>query len=161
MPTNFCRWTSPNLPLLAAGPVRLGTPGHVAKARAFAPGFGARDSRFLNIFIERLTSGSASVSFVFPNGPGLWREGGSRPKIASPGSAPGESGRIPKWPTGADCKSAGLCLRWFESSSYHHLPTNNFQQITPSISAVYACGVFQPLHFHALSCFSLPFLKDV
>src|SRR5205823_3188607 len=30
------------------------------------------------------------------------------------------SGRIPKWPTGADCKSAGLRLRWFESSSYHH-----------------------------------------
>src|SRR5258706_13128914 len=29
-------------------------------------------------------------------------------------------GRIPKWPTGADCKSAGLRLRWFESSSYHH-----------------------------------------
>src|SRR5262249_47804560 len=30
------------------------------------------------------------------------------------------AGRIPKWPTGADCKSAGLRLRWFESSSYHH-----------------------------------------
>ena len=30
-------------------------------------------------------------------------------------------GRIPKWPTGADCKSAGSRLRWFESSSYHHL----------------------------------------
>ena len=29
-------------------------------------------------------------------------------------------GRLPKWPTGADCKSAGLCLRWFESSTYHH-----------------------------------------
>src|SRR6266480_78721 len=33
------------------------------------------------------------------------------------------SGRIPKWPTGADCKSAGLRLRWFESSSYHHSKT--------------------------------------
>src|SRR6266480_4215970 len=33
------------------------------------------------------------------------------------------SGRIPKWPTGADCKSAGLRLRWFESSSYHHSRT--------------------------------------
>src|SRR5689334_12765780 len=33
---------------------------------------------------------------------------------------PCSAGRIPKWPTGADCKSAGLRLRWFESSSYHH-----------------------------------------
>jgi hypothetical protein len=32
-------------------------------------------------------------------------------------------GRIPKWPTGADCKSAGSRLRWFESSSYHHSKT--------------------------------------
>ena len=30
------------------------------------------------------------------------------------------SGRLPKWPTGADCKSAGLRLRWFESITYHH-----------------------------------------
>ena len=29
------------------------------------------------------------------------------------------NGRLPKWPTGADCKSAGLRLRWFE---IHHLP---------------------------------------
>ena len=35
--------------------------------------------------------------------------------------APKDSGQIPKWPTGADCKSAGLRLRWFESSSAHHL----------------------------------------
>ena len=28
-------------------------------------------------------------------------------------------GRLPKWPTGADCKSAGLRLRWFESITYH------------------------------------------
>jgi hypothetical protein len=32
-------------------------------------------------------------------------------------------GRLPKWPTGADCKSAGLRLRWFESSTYHHSQT--------------------------------------
>src|SRR5258706_8917229 len=37
---------------------------------------------------------------------------------SSRGDAAG--GRIPKWPTGADCKSAGLRLHWFESSSYHH-----------------------------------------
>jgi hypothetical protein len=29
-------------------------------------------------------------------------------------------GGLPKWPTGADCKSADLRLRWFESSTYHH-----------------------------------------
>src|SRR5579883_3452549 len=34
-------------------------------------------------------------------------------------------GRIPKWPTGADCKSAGLRLHWFESNSYHHFFTRN------------------------------------
>src|SRR5439155_21689877 len=34
---------------------------------------------------------------------------------------PNSPGRIPKWPTGADCKSAGLRLRWFESIFYHHL----------------------------------------
>jgi hypothetical protein len=32
----------------------------------------------------------------------------------------GLAGRLPKWPTGADCKSAGLRLRWFESITYHH-----------------------------------------
>ena len=30
-----------------------------------------------------------------------------------------ESGRIPEWPNGADCKSAGCYLRWFESISAH------------------------------------------
>src|SRR6266542_3735990 len=34
-------------------------------------------------------------------------------------------GRLPKWPTGADCKSAGLRLRWFESITYHHSETPN------------------------------------
>jgi hypothetical protein len=38
----------------------------------------------------------------------------------SPSSTAFTRGRIPKWPTGADCKSAGLRLHWFESSSYHH-----------------------------------------
>src|SRR5690606_7268754 len=32
----------------------------------------------------------------------------------------GKNGGIPKRPTGADCKSAGLRLRWFESTSLHH-----------------------------------------
>ena len=28
-------------------------------------------------------------------------------------------GWIPEWPNGADCKSAGFYLRWFESISTH------------------------------------------
>src|SRR6266849_370812 len=28
-------------------------------------------------------------------------------------------GEVPEWPKGADCKSAGLCLRRFESSPLH------------------------------------------
>ena len=28
-------------------------------------------------------------------------------------------GRIPEWPNGADCKSAGFYLRWFESIFSH------------------------------------------
>ena len=28
-------------------------------------------------------------------------------------------GGLPEWPKGADCKSAGLCLRWFESTTLH------------------------------------------
>ncbi len=27
---------------------------------------------------------------------------------------------MPEWLKGADCKSAGLRLRWFESNSAHH-----------------------------------------
>ena len=30
-----------------------------------------------------------------------------------------EFGRIPEWPNGADCKSAGFYLRWFESITSH------------------------------------------
>ena len=33
------------------------------------------------------------------------------------------TGRIPEWPNGADCKSAGLYLRWFESIFAHIIPT--------------------------------------
>ena len=31
------------------------------------------------------------------------------------------NGRVPKWPNGADCKSAGLRLPWFESKPYYHV----------------------------------------
>src|SRR5205814_1554108 len=43
------------------------------------------------------------------------------------------SGRIPKWPTGADCKSAGLRLRWFESSSYHHPQNQHFAPLLVNV----------------------------
>ena len=32
-----------------------------------------------------------------------------------------KEGQIPEWPNGADCKSAGLRLRWFESIFAHAL----------------------------------------
>src|SRR5512137_2709239 len=37
-------------------------------------------------------------------------------------------GRILKWPTRADCKSAGLRLRRFESFSYHHPHEPQYKQ---------------------------------
>ena len=30
-----------------------------------------------------------------------------------------DPGRLPKWTKGADCKSAGTSLRWFESNTVH------------------------------------------
>ena len=35
-----------------------------------------------------------------------------------------KNGRIPEWPNGADCKSAGLYLRWFESIFSHNFRRN-------------------------------------
>jgi hypothetical protein len=40
-------------------------------------------------------------------------------------------GEIPKWPTGADCKSAGVCLRRFESCSPHKNQNPNIQNPDP------------------------------
>jgi hypothetical protein len=42
---------------------------------------------------------------------------------APTGRTQARSGGIPKRPTGADCKSAGLRLRWFESTSLHQVST--------------------------------------
>ena len=47
---------------------------------------------------------------------------------ASPKALKAISGGIPKRPTGADCKSAGLRLRWFESTSLHQ-----FQEVQESL----------------------------
>ena len=33
--------------------------------------------------------------------------------------APEREGQLPEWPNGADCNSAGLRLRWFESIFAH------------------------------------------
>ena len=39
---------------------------------------------------------------------------------ASCGGRSTPSGEVPEWPKGADCKSAGVSLRRFESSPLHH-----------------------------------------
>jgi hypothetical protein len=57
-------------------------------------------------------------------------------------------GRILKWPTRADCKSAGLCLRRFESFSYHHV----FSPSKPrenSVSDQCSCGFCDQGQFQA------------
>ena len=40
----------------------------------------------------------------------------------------GYRGEVAEWLMAADCKSAGLHLRWFESSPLHHLSCRNAQQ---------------------------------
>src|SRR5664280_281649 len=57
------------------------------------------------------------------------------------------NGEIPKWPTGADCKSAGECLRRFESCSPHfkRIATVNlifFEEFT-GLFGRYQAGVAQ------------------
>ena len=42
-------------------------------------------------------------------------------------------GKIPEWPNGADCKSAGARLRWFESISSHYKATPSEMQRSHSI----------------------------
>ena len=54
-----------------------------------------------------------------------WVGGSNPPASASffeelPGAA-GGFGEVPKWPKGADCKSAGVRLRGFKSSPPHHV----------------------------------------
>ena len=53
------------------------------------------------------------------------RVGGSNPLASSSGDGAfegvaGSVGEVPKWPKGADCKSAGERLRGFKSSPPHH-----------------------------------------
>src|SRR2546426_5425403 len=44
---------------------------------------------------------------------------GSTPTIGSSPPSRNRCGEVPEWPKGADCKSAGECLRRFESSPLH------------------------------------------
>ena len=37
------------------------------------------------------------------------------------------SGQLPEWPNGADCNSAGVRLRWFESITAHHAKPSFFE----------------------------------
>ena len=53
------------------------------------------------------------------------------------------TGRIPEWPNGADCKSAGLYLRWFESIFAHN--PNPTQPTQPSSGI--ATPIAMPLTF--------------
>jgi translation elongation factor TU len=39
---------------------------------------------------------------------------------------------MPEWPKGADCKSAGLCLRWFESTFLHVAGVAQLVELQPS-----------------------------
>jgi hypothetical protein len=61
--------------------------------------------------MERLGSKSADLLKKLLELDGISREL-SRPPF----------GGLLKWPTRADCKSAGLRLRWFESITHHHFP---------------------------------------
>ncbi len=61
------------------------------------------------------------------------------------------AGRIPKWPTGADCKSAGLRLRQFESDSYHHLTkTGKSPDFTNVFSGSASISIVLAVRFQAL-----------
>src|ERR1700738_2705106 len=46
-------------------------------------------------------------------------------------------GGLLKWPTRADCKSAGLRLRWFESITHHQFPES---EETPRASGPRSLG---------------------
>ena len=40
-------------------------------------------------------------------------------KIITTFAPANKQGQLPEWPNGADCNSAGLRLRWFESITAH------------------------------------------
>jgi hypothetical protein len=69
-------------------------------------------------------------------------------------------GRLPKWPTGADCKSAGLRLRWFESITYHHLISAREKRVLTCIfNRFILVPVFDSVRFCAL-CVSCQLFRN-
>jgi hypothetical protein len=71
------------------------------------------------------------------------------------------SGRLPKWPTGADCKSAGLRLRWFESITYHHSFFIRKMLILISIiNSFIQTSIFDSVRFLAFGVFCVLFQSD-
>ncbi len=66
-------------------------------------------------------------------------------------------GRLPKWPTGADCKSAGLRLRWFESITYHHLKNKGENPLLYNVfNGFNGTTLLAFVRFHAFTGFYLP-----
>ena len=55
------------------------------------------------------------------------------PALISGTNGAGEQGHIPEWPNGADCKSAGVRLRWFESICAHMHKAGNGKKLRRSI----------------------------
>ena len=51
-----------------------------------------------------------------------------------PEAVPHYDGEVPEWPKGADCKSAGLCLRRFESFPLQSV-SNEFEMSVRGMSA--------------------------
>lgn len=49
-------------------------------------------------------------------------------------------GGVPEWPNGADCKSAGVCLRWFESIRPHSLSLKSKPGIPVQAIGKNKCG---------------------
>ena len=80
----------------------------------------------------------------------------------SAGTADGSLGygRLPKWPTGADCKSAGSRLLWFESRTYHHLFSVGKHWFSPLFSMAFPVWlVFIPCAFLLFPAFAFPSIK--
>ena len=59
------------------------------------------------------------------------------------GSQSRANGQIPEWPNGADCKSAGLRLRWFESIFAHRIKKRKFSK-TSSFFILRCQGLILP-----------------
>ena len=57
-------------------------------------------------------------------------------KIITTFAPANKQGQLPEWPNGADCNSAGLRLRWFESITAHAKKT--FSQVLRNVFFVFS-----------------------